>query len=106
MPYLPELSDRVWYALHCLPRDKNGAPPSYKQLEKQYHLSPAVLSKTVLGKQKKHDRDTFRKIALAVNAPEAWLDGSASGAPKPTGVVPPRPGREWLRHGDLPAWRE
>ena len=105
MPYLPEISDRVWYALHCLPRDATGAPPSYKSLEQKYELPEAFLSKLVRGARKQGYGSTFRHLARALKVSEKWLDeGGDDGTPTPTGVVPPRPDMKWVRHGDLPGW--
>lgn len=116
MPYLPELADRVWYALHCLPRDKDDKPPTYTELESAHDLHHAVLSKTILGGRKEYTSETMRKMAAALKLgwPATtdtrrildWLELGGKGGPKPTGVVPPRPGRKWMRHGDLPTWRE
>lgn len=105
MPFLPELADRAWYALHSLPRKSNGEPPSYRQLERDFDLHFAVLSKTMLGKQQQFEGETFRRLAKALRVSEKWLEQGGKGAPTPTGVVPPRPGRKWMRHGDHSAWQ-
>jgi hypothetical protein len=105
MPYLPDISDRVWYALHCLRRDPSGAPPSYKSLEAKYDLPEAFLSKLVRGSRKQGYGATFTQLARALRVTEKWLDeGGDAGTPWPTGVVPPRPDMKWTRHGDLGAW--
>jgi hypothetical protein len=106
MPYLPELADRVWFALHCLPRDADGKPPTYTELENKHGLHHAVLSKTILGDRKEHSTTTYRKLAAALNTTVDWLELGGKCTLKPTGVVPPRPGRKWMRHGDLPTWRD
>ena len=116
MPHLPELADRVWYAIHCLPRNAEGKPPTYKDLEKAFDLPHAVLSKTVLGDRKEYLRATMKKMALVFlpgfapgtepNDVLDWLEAGGKGGPRRTGVVPPRPGRAWICHGELATWRD
>jgi hypothetical protein len=115
MPYLPELSDRLWFAIHCLERDETGAPPSFKSIEDRYGLPNAFLSKLVRGSRKQGYADTFSALVEALNGlrpkgarvkvTQQWLaDGGDDGTPEPTGVVPPRPDQRWRRHGDEPGW--
>jgi hypothetical protein len=106
MPHLPDLADRVWFAIHCLPRDKRGKPPSYRQLEKDFGLAPASLSKAVLGKARHQWSDTRRALCAALQVSEPWLEFGAGAGPTPTGIVPPRPGWKLVRHGDLRGWDE
>lgn len=107
MPHLNDISDRVWFALHCLPRDASGAPPSYKSLEEKYGLPDAFFSKLVRGSRKQGYGTTFSQLAKALKVSQTWLDqGGDDGTPTPTGVVPPRPDKKWIRYGDLPTWGE
>jgi len=107
MPHLPELADRVWYALHSLSRDENGEPPSLRKIEKDFGLANALLSKTITGKSRHQWRDTYRTLANALRVSEHWLEfGGEGDAPTPTGIVPPRPGMKWMRHGDVRGWLE
>jgi hypothetical protein len=106
MPHLPDLADRVWFAIHCLPRDENGNPPTYTELEREYGLHHSTLSKIVLGKAQHHSYEIFRGIAIALRVSEHWLEFGGEGGPTPTGIVPPRPGMQWIRHGDLKGWED
>jgi hypothetical protein len=105
MLQLPTLADRVWFAYHCLPRDERGEPPSMRSLEKSVGLHEGTLSKLLAG-AKDHRRQTFAKIATALRVSEHWLDYGGNDGPVPTGIVPPRPGQAWPRHGDVPGWKE
>jgi len=107
MQSLPTLADRAWYALHCLPRDARGEPPSMRELERAYGLSISTISHTMIGRRKYHHPDTFAKLAQALATTEAFLRGDADAtAPTLTGMLPPRPGMPWVRYGDVPGWRE
>jgi hypothetical protein len=104
MPYLPDLSDRVWFALHCLPRDENGEPPTYRKLERECQLSNGLLSKMALGQRSHQWSTTVRACSAALRVSEAWLQYGGGGGPTPTGVVPPCPNMRWLRHCELSGW--
>lgn len=103
---LSSLSDRVWYAYHCLPRDAAGALPSYRQLENAYGLAQGTFSKAVLGKRSQWWPDTIPRIAEALRCSPAWLLYGEGAAPRvPAGVtIPPLPGTGWRVYGDVPGW--
>lgn len=105
---LPSLADRAWYALHCLPRDRAGKPPTLKSLE--LSTAPAMhygtLSHVMSGRRSHHRMATFPLMAQALRVTEAWLRGDEGArGPTLTGMLPPRPGTKWIRHGDLPGWK-
>ena len=104
---LPTLADRAWFALHCLPRDAAGKPPTMKDLELAAGLHYGTLSHVVNGRRSHHRLDTFPLMAKALRVSEAWLRGEEGArGPTLTGMLPPRPGTKWTRHGDVPGWRE
>lgn len=106
MPHLPEMSDRLWHAYCALPRDATGELPSHRELERQFDLSPGTLSRAVRGERTNQTRRIFKAICAAVRASEHWIEFGGADAPVATEVVPPRPGLDWKRYGELPGWRE
>src|SRR6185369_11134553 len=107
MPALPTLADRAWYALHCLPRDEKGKPPTGHDLERRYALSNSALSNIWTGRKRFPQPDTFAKVCRALAVSEAWLRGDRGATgPTLTGFMPPRPGMPWIRYGDVPGWAE
>lgn len=106
MAKLETLADRVWYAIHCLPRDRSGAVPAYRQLERDFDLPDCVLHKTIVQGRTQVQHETFRNLARALRVSDEWLDGRSEKHPIPTGYVPPRPGTTFRRYGDLPNWDE
>jgi transcriptional regulator with XRE-family HTH domain len=128
---LPTLADRAWYAYHCLPRDRNGKPPTFKELEAAEQLPYSTLSHVMSGRRSQQRHETFAKIARALRVTEAWLRGEAAEhGPTLTGEWPPRPGTggvdprrrnrrargpapmqvvavaTYARYGDVPGWPE
>jgi len=112
MPNLSTLADRVWYAIHCLPRDADTKkPPSWRSLEVENGIALATISKIVRGTASKHQHTTVVLLAKALRVTPDWLyNGGDDDAPTPTGMVPPREVAksdgtlDWGRHGDLPGW--
>lgn len=94
------LGDRVWYALHCLPRDGRGKAPDFKAIEKSAGVSNATVSKIVNGERKEPKARTLTALAKALGVEKAWLEHEVGDAPDLTGELPPRPGAE-----DVEAWR-
>lgn len=91
---LDNLPDHVWWAWHCLPRDKRGRPPSWRSLEHIYQLSPATFSKLCSGERKSVDSPTLIKLAEALRVTPTWLErGGYDDAPQLTGPIEPRPER-------------
>ncbi|WP_437591521.1 hypothetical protein [Sorangium sp. So ce1000] len=84
------LVDRAWWALHCLPRDKKGKPPSYRSLEVQYKLPLAILSKLFSGERHAVEERTLPKLASALRVTPDWLLTGKGERPHPTGDVPSR----------------
>ena len=94
------IADRVWYAIHCLPRDEHGRAPEMRTLEKKIGLSNGVISTTVRGKRRDHTYRTRSKMADVLGVDMNWLETGKGVAPLLTGALPPRPGTEsvaaWL----------
>lgn len=106
MRILPTLADRVWFAYHCLPRDAKGRLPSWRQLELNYKLPQAFFSRLVSGERSNPTHDNFTSMCVALRCKQQWMDRGGDDGPVPTGIVPPRPGTDWIRHADLPYWKE
>src|SRR5687768_3132483 len=96
---LDSLADRVWYAWHCLPRDKRGHPPSWKSLELKYDISPATFSKLCNESRRSVDMETWPKLEEALRVPAAWLIKGEGKPPMPTGPIPDRRARYGIRDG-------
>ena len=94
------LADRVWYAIHCLPRGEGGKVPTYVSIEQAGGLDNAVLSKIVRGKKMEPRSRTMEALAQALHVERAWLEHGAGQHPTLTGPLPPRPGS-----GAANAWR-
>ena len=90
------LADRVWFAIHCLPRDDNGAAPKMSSIEKSSGLSNGVLSTTVREKRREHRSSTSAKMAKGLRVDREWLETGEGVAPVLTGPLPPRPGYEMI----------
>ncbi len=102
---LDSLADRVWFAYHCLPRQLNGAPLSFRSLEVAHGMPNGAIQKVAMGARKEPARASFRLLARALRVTEAWLEFGGDGGPAPT-VIPPRPGEEWQLHRELEGWDE
>lgn len=89
------LADRVWYAIHCMPRNEvDGAPPDYKAIEGMAGLSNATVSKIVRGLRPKPAGQTVQSLAKVLGVTPTWLLSGSGEAPELTGPIPPRPGAE------------
>ena len=97
---MSSLADRVWYAIHCLPRGDGGSPPAFLDIEERAKLPNALLSKMVRGKRKAPSAKTMACLAEALCVDANWLIFGTGAAPTLTGELRPRPGSE-----DVPAWR-
>lgn len=86
------LASRTWFALHCLPRDEKGRPPSYRSLELNYDLPRSVLSRLFSDDRKTVDASTLGKLAKAFRVSPEWLLDGEGSDPVPTGPVMP-----WMR---------
>jgi len=84
------LADRVWYLLHCLPRDNFGRPPSLRELEKSAGLSQATLSKTITGVRTHHEYETFLLMAEVLRVTPNFLWTGQGVRPALTGDLPPK----------------
>lgn len=87
------IGERVWFALHCLPRQRNGQPPALYAVERRGGLSTGQLRKLVYGERGGLRDASVRKAAVALGASPEWLRDGTGEAPTPTGDVPPWPGR-------------
>ena len=105
---IPFLADRAWHAYHCLPRDKTGKLPSYRQIGRAHGLSPGVISRMMLGTRTKIWPQTLLKMAGALGCTVEFLTTGNGRAPRlPPGTsIPPRPRTEWKQHRDVPGWAE
>lgn len=103
---LPTFADRVWFAYHCLPRDSRGEPPQFKSLEVAHGLTIGTFSKVFQRGYEHLSAENMRALAAALRSSRTWLEVGGNDGPIPTGIVPPRPGLPWARHGELPGWPE
>jgi hypothetical protein len=87
---LETLADRVWYALHCMPRNAAGKPPSWRSFEANNDLPHAVLSKLFNGERTWVQPSTLTKMAAAFGVSMEWLASGVGSPPTPTGRIPPR----------------
>lgn len=93
-PPLEDLGDRVWFALHCLPRDQHHRPPPPTRFEApQGEIPRGTLGKVISGKRAEVERPTLVKIAEALHVSVGFLANGEEPWPTPTGDVPPRPRR-------------
>ena len=88
------LADRVWYALHCLPRDSKDRPPDMRTVERSAGLSNGTLSTTVRGIKTEPRSATYAKLAKVLCVDRDWLENGIGSPPALTGPLPPRPGYE------------
>ena len=84
------LADRIWYALHCMPRSPEGEPPTYVDIETAANLSNGTMSKLIRGVREGASLATAARLAKALNVSLGWLQSGDGDAPTPTGIVPPR----------------
>lgn len=78
-----DLGDRVWRAYLALPRDDNGEPPPYAEVEKTHGISYATLSKIINGDRSEVRGATVAKLAAALRVAEGWLLTGANPPPLP-----------------------
>lgn len=102
VPTLTSLADRIWYALHCLPRDPNGRPPASTVLEARHGLSRGLIGKLIGERQREVRGPTLLRLAQALHVGTEWLLEGRGAMPAPTGLVPPRPGLPASQDGVLP----
>ncbi len=70
---LEGLAQRIWFAWHCLPRGKDGTPPSWRSLEMSHQLPNGVFSKILAGSRQTVEAATYQKLGRALRAPVLWL---------------------------------
>lgn len=92
MRSLDSLADRVWFALHCLPRDAKGRPPASTVLEASQGLARGLIGKLTGERQRELRGPTLMRLAQALQVSTEWLLEGRGPIPVPTGPVPARPG--------------
>jgi transcriptional regulator with XRE-family HTH domain len=85
------ISQRAWFAWHCLPRTDKGQPPPISQLERDNGLSHAQLRKIVMGLSKRPSYSTLTRAAQALGCAPEWLADNEGGGPVCSTFVPPGP---------------
>lgn len=83
-----QIADRVWLALHALPRDERGKPPSLRSLADKGGFDASALTK--LFKEERTPQAQMTGIAEALGVSLDWLLRGIGASPKPTGPVPSR----------------
>lgn len=86
-----ELGNRVWHALHALPRDIDGEPPAVRPLEEAHELPNGIVMKLARGIRSGVNAKTLTKLAKALEADPAWLLDGTGSPPELTGELPPVP---------------
>lgn len=81
---------RVWYAYHCLPREKDGSPPELKGFERGHGLSNGVMQKLFDGRQHAVSIEVLPRLAAALGVSAEFLAHGTGPWPEPTGPVPDR----------------
>lgn len=66
----------------------------------------ATFHKTMTSGREDYKWTTLEKLATALRTSDHWLRHGGDNGPVPNGPVPPRPGQDWKRHGELPGWKE
>jgi len=98
--WMATLGDRVWYAIHCLPRRDEGQVPDMKSLELRAGISNGTIGKLVKGARTRPAAKTVSSLAAVLGVGVPWLLDGVGVSPTLTGPLPPRPGAE-----DLDAWQ-
>lgn len=91
---LQNLADRVWYALHCLPRDDRRRPPAPTIIEAQAGLPRGALGRLFRDERRDMRAASLRRLAPVLRVSVGWL---ASGE----GEAPPLSGPYWPREPHL-----
>ncbi len=106
MSHLPTLADRVWHALHCLPRKKgNPRGPSYRALEAKHGLANATFSRAINGTVENPSPATLMGLAKALNVTAEWLWHGTGRTPTPVVPVPRRQESD-VAHAEIEGWAE
>lgn len=87
----PSRGLRAWFAWQCLPRDRKGAPPSFRSLERQHGLSNNDLSRLVWDAYERLTVEKARKFAAALGTTAEWLEWEEGPGPMASLPVPERP---------------
>lgn len=108
MPITPTFADRVWYAIHCLPRDPSGKPPSERSIERAHKLPHGFLSKIARGDRKgvAVSFDVMERLAKALRCSAHWIQNGGDTDLTLSGFLPPRPHQKWKRCADVAGWHE
>jgi len=85
------MGQRAWFALHCLPRDPKGAPPSIRELERRHEISNMGLNRLIWDELKRPGLEVLSKAAAALNTTPEWLQFGRGDGPKASWPVPNRP---------------
>jgi hypothetical protein len=88
---LGTLNDRVYFAYHCLPRNKRGKVElSARKIEEAHDLPQALLNKLFSGERKTVSSETAPKLATALRVSLMWLLEGDGDPPQLTGPIEPR----------------
>lgn len=86
------LGDRVWWALHCLPRSgPRHQAPGRKELEKRHGLANGTMGSLIHGARTEVRNETLTRLAAALQVSSEWLNEGKGAPPKLTGHIGPRP---------------
>ena len=99
---LVTFADRAWYAYQCLPRGKNGKPPSL--LKAMGPEKSLLLARLFNGERSVPREETRALIAAALRVPRAWLDLADGEAPKLSAPYKPMVRDQKMREQDPGEW--
>jgi hypothetical protein len=89
------LGARIWYALHCLPRDQHGMPPATTPLEEEYDIDRGILKKLISGVRENVEPPNLKKIAKALGVTVGFLAEETDVLPQLSGPPPPPRPLKW-----------
>lgn len=93
--YTEDLGDRVWWALHCLPREKSGKAPSSRSVElaSDPPLANGTIAAILRGDRQDVTKETLGRLAAALRVEPEWLLLGKGKRPVLEGTIGPRPAR-------------
>jgi transcriptional regulator with XRE-family HTH domain len=85
------MGHRAWWAYQCLPKDRMGHAPKFRELERAAGLTNNQLRRLIWDEYKRPGLEQLEKFAKALNTTAEWLQFERGEGPKADGYIRERP---------------
>lgn len=85
------MGQRAWWAYQCLPKDRLGNAPKFRELERREKLANNSLRRLIWGEAVRPGLVQLEKLARALNCDPEWLQFGRGERPATKNYIQPRP---------------